>query len=85
MQAIPLWVLRWSNKSMVIIGNHYPFFSEKFDSAQRNYSTHDRELTAIYGSIKYFKFLIQALNFKIYCYYKPLCHAFHEKNPLNFD
>ena len=35
------------------------FFSQNFSSAQRNYSAYDRELTAIYEAIKYFKYFLE--------------------------
>ena len=48
------------------------FFSEKFDSAKRNYSKYDRKLTAVYESMKYFNFWLEALDFEIYSDHKPL-------------
>jgi len=35
------------------------FFSKKFSPAQRSYSTHDRELQAIYSSLKFFKSMVE--------------------------
>ena len=37
-----------------------------FSPTQRNYSAYDRELTAIYEAIKYFKYMLEGRNFKIF-------------------
>ena len=55
------------------------FFSRKFSSSQRNYSAYDRELTAVYESIKYFKYFLEGRNFKIVTDHKPLVYAFSQK------
>jgi len=33
----------------------FGFFSKKFSSGQRNYSTYDRELQAVYSNLKFFR------------------------------
>ncbi|UYV64958.1 hypothetical protein LAZ67_3002563 [Cordylochernes scorpioides] len=57
-----------------------PFFSKKLNPAQCNYSTYDRELLAIYLSIKFFKHLLEAREFTILTDHKPLIYAFKQKN-----
>ena len=43
------------------------------------YATYDRELLAIYSSIKYFRHLVEGRNFTIYTDHKPLIFAFRQK------
>jgi len=54
------------------------FFSVKLNSAQRKYSTYDRELLAIYQSIKYFRHNLEGRNFTIFTDHKPLIFAFRQ-------
>lgn len=56
------------------------FFSKKFNSAQLNYSTYDRELLAIYSAIKYFQYILEGKAFKIFTDHKPLVFAFQQKS-----
>ncbi|UYV73826.1 K02A2.6-like, partial [Cordylochernes scorpioides] len=56
------------------------FFSKKLNPAQCNYSTYDRELLAIYLSIKFFKHLLEAREFTILTDHKPLIYSFKQKN-----
>lgn len=62
-------------------GNWEPlaFFSRKLSPSQQKYSPYDRELLAIYESIKYFRHWLEATHFTIYTDHKPLCYAFHER------
>lgn len=55
------------------------FFSRKLNSAQQKYSPYDRELLAIYESIKYFRFMLEARHFVVYTDHKPLSFAFRER------
>lgn len=55
------------------------FFSRKLSPSQRKYSTFDRELTAIYEAIKYFRNDIEGRNFTIYTDHKPITFAFNKK------
>lgn len=55
------------------------FFSRKLSPSQIKYSPYDRELLAIYESIKYFRFMLVATHFTVYTDHKPLCYAFHER------
>lgn len=62
-------------------GNWQPlaFFSRKLSPSQQKYSPYDRELLAIYESIKYFRHWLEATTFTIYTDHKPLCFAFHQR------
>lgn len=55
------------------------FFSRKLSPSQQKYSPYDRELLAIYESIKYFRHMLEARHFVIYTDHKPLSFAFHQR------
>lgn len=55
------------------------FFSRKLSKTERNYSTYDRELLAIYAAIKNFKHLLESRKFIIKTDHKPLTFAFQQK------
>jgi len=55
------------------------FFSRKLSNAERNYGAYDRELLAIYRSIKYFRHMLEARSFTIYTDHKPITYAFLQK------
>lgn len=55
------------------------FFSRKFNDAQVKYSTYDRELLAIYETIKYFRYMLEGRDFEILTDHKPLTFAFNQK------
>lgn len=55
------------------------FFSKSLTPTQKNYSTYDRELLAIYEGIKHFRSLLEGLNFTIVTDHKPLTHVFLQK------
>lgn len=55
------------------------FFSRKLSPSQQKYSPYDRELLAIYESIKYFRHMVEATNFVIYTDHKPICFSFHTR------
>jgi transposase InsO family protein len=55
------------------------FFSKKFTSAQVKYSAYDRELTAIYLSVKHFRHMLEGREFIIFTDHKPLIFAFRQK------
>nr|CAB3264537.1 uncharacterized protein zf(cchc)-26 [Phallusia mammillata] len=59
------------------------FFSKALSSAQRNYSTFDRELLGIYLAIKHFKDILQGRNFNVVSDHMPLVKAFRS-NSSNF-
>ena len=53
------------------------FFSVKLDNAQRKYSAFDRELLAIYLSIRHFWWLLDGRKFCVLSDHKPLSFALH--------
>lgn len=56
------------------------FFSRKFTSAQQKYSAYDRELTAIYEAIKFFRHFLEGRSFKILTDHKPLIYVFNQRS-----
>jgi len=62
----------------VINGESKPvaFFSKSLNSAQRNYSAFDRELLAMYLSVRHFRYFLEGRPFAILTDHKPLTHAF---------
>lgn len=57
------------------------FFLKKFSPAQTNYSTYDRELTAIYEAIKFFRPWIEGnTKLEIRTGHKPLTYVFAQKS-----
>uniref|UniRef100_A0A5S6Q0E0 RNA-directed DNA polymerase n=1 Tax=Trichuris muris TaxID=70415 RepID=A0A5S6Q0E0_TRIMR len=67
---------QWKDKAWQPLG----FFSKKFSPAQQKYSTYDRELTAAYASIKYFRHMVEGRQFILYTDHKPLTFAFTKKS-----
>ena len=55
------------------------FYSKKLTSAQRNYSTYDRELTAIYQGILHFKHLVEGRDCYVVTDHRPLIFAYKQK------
>lgn len=55
------------------------FFSRKLSEIETRYSTYDRELLAIFASIKHFKNVLEGRPFVIHCDHKPLKYAFSQK------
>ncbi|GFT24628.1 transposon Ty3-G Gag-Pol polyprotein [Nephila pilipes] len=55
------------------------FLSMKLNKNRRKWSTYDRELYAIYSSIKKFHHIFESLSFSIYTDQKPLNFAFKQK------
>jgi hypothetical protein len=56
------------------------FFSRKFTASQKKYSAYDRELTAIYEAIKFFRHFLEGRNFKVLTDHKPLIYAFRQRS-----
>ncbi|GBL97553.1 Retrovirus-related Pol polyprotein from transposon 297, partial [Araneus ventricosus] len=54
------------------------FFSLKLTPAESRYSTYDRELLAVYSSIKHFGHFLEGRDFIIYTDHKPLTFAFQQ-------
>ena len=52
------------------------FFSRKLDRAQKSYSAFDRELLAMYSTVKHFAYFVEGRRFHIYTDHKPLTFAF---------
>lgn len=52
------------------------FFSTKLSLTEQNYSAFDRELLAIYKSVKHFRHLLEGRHFVIFTDHKPLIFAF---------
>ena len=52
------------------------FFSRKLSKAEANYSTFDRELLAIYTTVRHFSHLLEGISFDILTDHKPIVHAF---------
>ena len=62
------------------------FFSSKFNPAQQRYSTFDRELLAIYSSVRHFQHVLEGRNFFVATDHKPIVHAMvaspkHQQSP----
>ena len=51
------------------------FFSKGLTAAQRKYSAFDRELLAIYASIKHFRHFLEGRPFTVFTDHKPLTYA----------
>ncbi|GBN81259.1 Retrovirus-related Pol polyprotein from transposon 17.6 [Araneus ventricosus] len=69
------------------------FFSRKLSTAEQKYSAYDRELLAVFASIKYFRHLLKGTKFTILTDHKPITYSFSQKieklsprqiNHLNF-
>ena len=58
------------------------FFSKHLRPAEKKYSAYDRELHAIYMSIRHFRDMVEGLAFTVYTDHKPLTFAFSKStNP----
>ncbi|GFU32796.1 transposon Tf2-11 polyprotein, partial [Nephila pilipes] len=80
----------WTDASDVAIGSSLmqlcgdkwepiAFLPMKLNKSQRKWSTYDRELYALYASIKKFHHIHEGRNFSIYTDQKPLIFAFKQK------
>lgn len=56
------------------------FFSQKLSKPQIKYSAYDRELLAIYESVKHFKHMLEGRHFIIFTDHKPITYAFQQKD-----
>lgn len=65
----------------VVNGQKQPlgFFSQKLTPAESKYSTYDRELLAMYKSVKHFRYMIEGRVFYILTDHQPLTTAFFQK------
>ena len=48
------------------------FYSRQLRDAERKYSTYERELLAIYLTIRHFRYFLECRTFTVYTYHKPL-------------
>lgn len=55
------------------------FYSKKLSPTECRYSTFDRELLAVYLSIKHFRYFIEGRTFSVYTDHKPLINAIASK------
>ncbi|CAM1300546.1 Uncharacterised protein r2_g1051 [Pycnogonum litorale] len=56
------------------------FFSKKLQPAETRYSTFDRELLAVYLTIRHFRFFLEGRTFAVFTDHKPLTHALNLKS-----
>ncbi|GBM45660.1 Transposon Tf2-9 polyprotein [Araneus ventricosus] len=56
------------------------FFSRKLTPAEQRYNVYDRELLAVYASVRHFSYMLEGRNFTIYTDHKPLIYAFTQKH-----
>lgn len=56
------------------------FFSKKLSAAEQRYGAYDRELLAIYLSVRHFRHMVEGRPFTIYTDHKPITFAFSLKN-----
>ena len=65
----------------IVNGHHQPlsFFSKKLRSSELKYSTFDRELLAIYLSLRHFKHFLEGVTFKVRTDHRPLITAIDKK------
>jgi cleavage and polyadenylation specificity factor subunit 1 len=56
-----------------------PFYSHKLSPAQQKYSAYDRELLAVYETIKYFRHMVEGWPFVIFTDHKPLTYPFQQR------
>ncbi|XP_062528147.1 retrovirus-related Pol polyprotein from transposon 412 [Bombyx mori] len=61
-------------------GNHSPSSRRNLKKAQQLYSAYDRELLAIYESVKHFRFMVEGRHFVIYTDHKPITYAFNQNS-----
>lgn len=74
--AIGSTLMQFSNNSWEPLA----FLSMKLDKSQKKWSTYDRELLAIYSSIKKFRHMLEGRRFTIFTDQKPLIFAFKQKS-----
>lgn len=56
----------------------FSFFSKKLNKSQRLYSAYDRELLAIYESVKHFRHMVEGRHFVVFTDHKPITYAFQQ-------
>ena len=65
----------------LIDGHWHPisYFSKVLKPAETRYSTFDRELLAVYLSIKHFRYFVEGRTFHVLTDHKPLVYALHTR------
>ena len=56
------------------------YFSHKLNSTEARYSTYDRELLAVYLSIRHFRYFVEGRIFSVYMDHKPLTYSMFTKS-----
>ena len=56
------------------------FYSKKFTKTETDYSTFDKELTAIFHSIRHFRHYLEGRNFVIWTDHRPILFSLHKKS-----
>ena len=56
------------------------YFSRKLSPAESRYSTFDRELLAIYASIRHFRYFIEGRSFHVLTDHRPLVFALDSRS-----
>lgn len=56
------------------------FYSKKLSKSQQKYSAYDRELLAVYESVKHFRHMVEGKHFVIFTDHKPITFAFQQKD-----
>lgn len=56
------------------------FYSKKLSPAETKYSTYDRELLAIFSSLKFFQFMVEGRPLVIKTDHKPIVFAFNQRS-----
>ena len=57
------------------------FFSVKLNTAEQKYSAFDRELLAIFATVRHFRFSLEGRPFTVHTDHRPLVHALDRKSP----
>lgn len=65
----------------LVNNNNQPlgYYSKALTNAQKKYSAYDRELTAAYQAVKYFRHLVEGRKFTIFTDHKPIVFAFAQQ------
>ena len=61
------------------------FFSKSLRHAQLNYSIFDKEILAIYSSIKHFRYMLEGRSLKLLCDNKAVVQSLTKKDSTNFS
>lgn len=55
------------------------FYSKKLSPTQNKYSAYDRELLAVYSTLKHFQYFLEGRQFCIFTDHKPITYAFRQR------